>query len=220
MADWRRFEKFKTENLISEFQKESISDADSNDLFLAISFRFRSDLLKKCEFLCKRNGHDIEVAYTIVDNTFKKYHKYKNFKFDIGKQETVDLSFKFYLYTIAKNERRDFYKREQKRKKGLLYTGKESIVKKLPEIDVELLDIESRIIHETLLQLPYSHQVIYLTYKMHEKDGVNMPTKLLEELREHLNGISQPTVRGYKKEAIDKIELAKEVMSKMNQLTQ
>ena len=213
MSNWKRFEKLKLEEVIRLCQDEKSSLDVSNDAYLAICFRCRLDLLKKCEFLCKRLGHDVDVAYLIVENTLKKYAKSKNYRVDLGKHENVEVSFKFYLYKIAKNELRDYYKREQKKIKGQLYTGDETIITRLPDVNPEDLDIKSRIIHETLLKLPYSHQVIYLTYKMHEKEGVNLPRKLQKELREHLNNIKQPTVRTYKKEAYDQIENAKNIIT-------
>ena len=65
------------------------------------------------------------------------------------------------------------------------------------------------------MSLPYSHQVIYLTYTTHEKEGVNLPPKSRTELRNHLGGISQSTIRSYKKEAIDKIEEVKRIINEI-----
>lgn len=218
MTDWRRFEKLDTGKLIS-YSQNTDNESDTKDgAFLALCFRFRADLLKKCEFLCKRKGYDIDVAVELVKNTFKKYGKSRKFNASLGNHESIDDCFKFYLYKIAQHELIDYYKREQKRLNGQLYTGDETIITNLANVNPETLDAESQIIHETLLELPYSHQVIYMTYKAHEKEGVNLPRSLQKQLREHLGGISQATVRAYKKEAVDKIEKAKAVIEKMNKI--
>lgn len=218
MANWHRFEKLNTETLIAHCQNTDNDENERDDAFLALCFRFRGDLLKKCEFLCKRRGHDIDVAVEIVENTFKKYGKSRNFDPKLGNHDSIDNCFKYYLYKIAGNELKDYYKREQKRLNDQLYTGEETIITNLPDVDLETLDTESRIIHETLMELPYSHRVIYLTYMMHEKDGVNLPRTLQKRLRDHLGGISQSTVRTYKKEAIDRIEAAKAIIEKMSKI--
>lgn len=218
MANWRRLENLDTIKLISHCQKIENEENIKDEAFIALCFRFRGDLLKKCEFLCKRKGHDIDVAREIVKNTFKKYGKSRKFNPSICNHKNIDDCFRFYLYKIAGNELIDYYKREQKRLNGQLYTGDETIITNLQDILLESLDAESQIIHQTLLDLPYSHQVIFLTYTMHEKDGVNLPRALQQKLREHLGGISQATVRTYKKEAIDKIEEAKAIIAKMNKI--
>ena len=216
MTSWKRFADNKTITLINLCQNADEDKADRDDAFLALCFRFRLDLLNKCEIICRNRGYDIDVAQTIVRNTLKKYGKSRKFILEKGSQTNADDCFKVYLYTIARNELTNYYHNEVKRKNGQLYDGTEKIITKLPEIDIDRLSPEDRIVHETLLSLPYSHQVIYLTYTTHEKDGVNLPKKLRAELRDHLGGISQTTVRSYKKVAIDKIEGAKRIIEKLN----
>lgn len=215
MIGWKRFENIETEELINSFQNSKTEETDQDDIFLTLCFRFRGDVLKKCERICISRGYDIDVAQQIASDTFKRYGKSKGFKFNQGNQTGIDICFKVYLYKIASNLLNDYYKREEKRKKGQLYDGTEGLVTSLPEIDIDSLTPELRIIHETLTELPYSHQVVYMTYEAHKKSGVNLPRKLQAKLREHLGGIEQSTVRGYKKEAIDKIESAKSIINKL-----
>jgi hypothetical protein len=214
-SDWKRFENIETEVLIDFFQDPKQDDLVKDDAFLALSFRFRLDLLNKCEKICGNRGYDIEVAQKIAENTFLKYGRTKQFKIEKGNQIDIDTCFKVYLYKIASNELNDYYNQEEKRKKGQLYDGTEGLVTQLPTINIESLDPELKIVHQTLQSLPYSHLVIYLTYITHEVDGVNLPRKLQAQLREYLGGISQATVRGYKKEVIDKIENAKSIIKQL-----
>lgn len=217
MTGWKRFENTDIETLINLFQANKTVDLDRDDAFLAICFRFRQDLLNKCEKNCSYRGYDIEVAQQITEETFRAYGKSKVFKVENCNQSNVEICFKLYLYKISSNLLNDYYKIEEKRKKGQLYDGTEGLITKLPNI--ELHDIESKIIHETLSELPYSHQVIYMTYTAYEKMGVYLPRVLQAQIREHLGGIEQVTVRGYKKEAIDKIENAKNIISKLKSTT-
>jgi DNA-directed RNA polymerase specialized sigma24 family protein len=211
MSDWSRFKSTETEVLIEYFQNAGIAEDIRNDAFCALCVRFREDLIKKCIVVCKRRKYDVDVAYDIANTTFSKYEKSRSFKFEKGSSDCIDDCFRFYLYKIAANELRDYYRTEEKRKKGLLYDGSETIITGL-DINPDKLDPESRIIHEKLMSLPYSHRVIYLTYLTHSKNGVNLPRKLQAELREHLGGISQVTVRGYNKIAIEAIEYTKQVI--------
>lgn len=216
MSDWKKFETTATEVIIDFLQNDKNEIRVKNDAFVALMFRFREDLLNKCEKICKQRGYDNDVAQLIAERTFTKYGKSKKFKKEEGNYECVDTCFKLYLYKIASNELNSFYHEENKRKKGLLYDGTENIVTQLPKVNLNDLDDRGRIIHQTLLDLPYSHQVIYLTYKMHEREGINLPRALQAKIREHLGGISQNTVRFYKKEASDKIETARKIIAKLS----
>ena len=206
MEGWKKYQKVETSQLIELFQESENKGEVSDNSFLAICFRFRGELLKKCEIICTKRGYDIDVAYEITTSTFKKYGKSKGFKVEKCKSSDVDICFIFYLFKIARNELNDYYRREEKRKNGLLYEGDEIPIYDLPDVDIERLDPQGKLIHETLMSFPRSHRVIYLTYKIYEREGVKLPRKLLKQLRDELGGISQNTVRSYKKEVIDKLE--------------
>lgn len=214
--DWKRFESEETEILIGYIQTKGNDESIQDDAFHALCFRFREELLKTCEIICRKKGHNEDVAAEIANNTLKKYYKTRCFKVEKANQDTIDDSFIVYLNKIANRELINWWKKEQKRKAGLLYDGTEEIVTELPKIDIEKLDVESKIIHETLTSFPHSHQVIFLTYKTHERDGVNLPKKLQAKIRDYLGGISQSTVRAYKKEVLDKLDEARSIIKKLN----
>lgn len=213
MTSWKRFERKDTSSLISIFQAEGEDPINKDDAFLTLCFRFRRDLLNKCEIICRKLGHDIDVASEIAETTLKQYGKSRNFDHEKGTQTNIDDNFRVYLYKIASNELKKFYKNEIKKRNGQLYDGSEEIVTDFPQIDVSKLSPKERFIHERFTSLPLSHQIIYMTYKLHAKDGVNLPRKLQEKLRSHLGGISQSTVRTYKKEATDRLEEAKQIVN-------
>lgn len=209
---WRRFEGIETGQLIELFQNPNSEGSTLDDTFLAICFRFRKDLLKACIVICKNRGYDKDAAIALCERVFKKYGRTRKFNPKKGNKESIDKSFIAYLYIIAKNDLNDYYKYLEKKKKGLTYTGDEKLIKKLPDIDADKLFYEDKIIHQTISQLPFSHQIIYLNYTLYEKEGVRLPRKLLLQMRTFLGGISQNSVRCYKREAIKEIEKTKDII--------
>ena len=216
MINWEQYKNESTEVLIDFFQDSTKVENIHDSVFLALMFRFRGDMLKATERVCKNRGYDVDVAKEILERTFKKYGKSKKFKIEEGKSTNIDKCFKAYLYKIATNELNNYYHEQVKRQRGQYYDGTECIVTEPPNINRELLSIEDQIVHDTLIEFPHSHQVVFLTYKMHEKEGVNLPKKLRIALRNYLGGVEQTTIRGYKKEVIDKIENAKKIINKLN----
>jgi hypothetical protein len=201
-----------TEKLISYIQEDEYDSTLKENAFLTICFRFRLDLIKICEVICRKRGHDKDVAIHIVEQIFLRYYKSRCFKIEKVIDNDFDKYFILYLIKIARNELIRWWQNEQKKQKGLLYDGTEELITELPAVNINKLNKEERIIHETLTSLPYSHQIIFLNYSYYERDGVNLPRKLLQQLRTHLGGISQDTIRGYKKETIDKIEATKKIV--------
>lgn len=205
MAEWKRFETYETEDLIRLFQNRKSSEPDRDDAFCALVLRFREDVLKKTEIISSRFRHSPTVAEIVTDKTFEAYLKKGEFKFDKAAKASIDDSFKIYLYGIARNELVNYYRKQKRIKDGKYSDGTEQIITDLPEISMANLNVRGRIKFEVIQALPYSHRVIYLTYSAYEKLGCNLPKKLQQEIREHLGGIKQVTVRTYKKEACDKI---------------
>jgi hypothetical protein len=63
-------------------------------------------------------------------------------------------------------------------------------------------------IEKTLRKLSDKHLIIYLTYLAYEKDGFKLPRKLLAQLRDD-TGLSQSSIRVYKKEATEAVSKLK-----------
>lgn len=213
MDDWKKFEKEDTYTLIELFQDVNQPENIRDLVFLVLCYRFRQDLLNKCEISCKRFGHDITVAEKITETAFKRYALKGNFKIEKTSTSNIDNSFKLYLYGIAKNELTNFYRLQEKKRRGHSYDGNERIVKDLPPLPNLKLSIEDKIRLKAIESLSPAHRAVYLTYKQHERLGCNLPKKLREDLREFLGGVEQVTIRGYKKEATDKINNYIEVMN-------
>jgi DNA-directed RNA polymerase specialized sigma24 family protein len=212
MTTWKDYSIRTTGDLVAIFQGKSSLPDEKKLAFYAVVHRFRKDLLEKCEINCRRFGYTPEVAEIIAENTFSAYAKKGKFDPKARKGITVDDSFRIYLYGIARNELTNYYRLEQKKRDGKFYDGSESIVTSLPVVDVSTLDNKAKIRYEIIQSLPQSQRTVYLTYKAHEKAGMNLSKKLMVQLRTHLGGVSQSTIRTYKKEANDRISEGMRIM--------
>lgn len=206
--DWSKKDSYE---LILLYQDENQSKSVRDSSFYTLVIRFRKDIIHKCEIICKSYGHNMLVAEQIAEATFKSYAKKGAFELEKSNIKNVDIAFKIYLYGIAKRELINFYRLEERKKNGFYSDGTERIVKEIPTVNSKGLSIEIRVKLAALNSLPDSHKVVYLTYTKYEKLGCNLPRKLQKELREYL-GVTQGTIRTYKKEAKDKIEEYLDVM--------
>ena len=215
MEPWDLYKNYHTLELINFFQNLKNSPKERDSCFFAIVFRFRQDLVGKCEIIFRKYNYSIDQIIEIVENTFSKYYKTHNFTIEKSSVTNVDLAFKTYLYSISRNELKNFYSNLIKKQNGLLYDGNEQIVTQMPNVPYSKLNNEEKIYFDTLKSLSYSHRVIYLTYKSYGKDGVNLPKELQAKIRTHLGNIKQSTVRKYKKEACDIMDRSKEIVKRL-----
>lgn len=218
MSDWKSIKDEDTERLTEIYQNKNNSKSQRENAFHALCHRFKNDVLNKCEIICKRFGHDVTVAEQIATATFIAYARKGDFQISKTHRDNVDLAFKVYLYKISRTELTNYY-REQQRRNNNPYTGEERIITELPPLPGVKLNLKQAILIKAIESLTPAQRTIYLTYKQHEKLGFNLPKKLLEELREYLGGISQTTIRTYKKEAVDKIENYTKVMNLTKELS-
>jgi DNA-directed RNA polymerase specialized sigma24 family protein len=196
-----------TKALVELYQIKDAPQPDRDNAFVTLTYRFRSDVLKKCEILCHNYGHDINVAETIAFRTFESYARKGKFDEAKGKGKTYDESFLLYLLRIAERELINYY-RENERKKKNPYDGTEQIYYELPETPAkQKIPLEKEIELNAINNLSKSHRTIYLTYKVHQRQGFKMPRKLLISMREQL-GLKQDTVNAYLKEARDVVNKA------------
>ncbi len=218
MSNWTELKNENTLKLTEIFQDNSCTESLRENAFHALCFRFKKDVLNKLELACKRFGNNITVAEEVATATFTAYAKKGNFKPTEAKQNNIDNAFRNYLLAIAKNELTNYH-RAQQRKRNYPYDGSEQIVTELPILEGTNLSLEQTILIKAIESLTPAQRTVYLTYKKYEKLGYNLPKKLREELRAHLGGIEQTTIRGYKKEALDKIKTYTEAMMLTKELS-
>lgn len=218
MSDWNILKDEETLQLTELYQDKGNPDSLRENAFHALCHRFKKDVLNKCEITSKRFGHDITVAELVATATFSSYAKKGDFQINKARKKNVDDAFKNYLYKIARNEFTNYY-RQQQRKINNPYDGSEEIVTELPNLKGVQLNMEQAIIIKAIESLTTAQRTVYLTYTKYEKLGFNLPKKLREQLRVHLGGIEQSTIRTYKKEALEKIKSYKEVMKLTKELS-
>ncbi len=208
MADWLQFENESTEDLIQYIKwKEQPEYKEASELaFVTFTFRFRTDVIKKCEIICNRRKYDLDVAKELANRVFKKFWDNPNYKDDERRNaKSFDEGVKFYLFGIANYELVNLYRQQIDPSP---YTGDEKIIWDFPEIDVDSMSIEKKkelierreIIEIALGRLSPKHRAIYLTYLIHGRARKNLPSHLLKQLRDDLE-IAQGTIRYYKFEA-------------------
>ncbi len=186
----------------------------SEDAFIAFCFRFRDDVQKKCRVICRNRGLDNTVADEIAEKTFARFLKYPKYSAAKCKSGDTDTCVKLYLYKFASRVLSDYIKSETDGPNP--FTGEEEIIDDFPDIEAmpvppekkALLEKHYGIIKAALERLSDKHKIIYLTYKQYEdelNEGFYLPRPFLKRLQDRL-GLSQASIRVYKKEAFDKIE--------------
>jgi DNA-directed RNA polymerase specialized sigma24 family protein len=207
MPDWKQFENHTTEDLIKFIKRKDQPEYTeaSKDAFAAFCFRFRADLIRKCEVICSKWNYDIDAAIELAHRTFRKFWLKPFYDHSMRKSaKTWDEGVKFYLYRIANNELINIYREHNDPNP---YNGEETIIRDFPA-DLENFETERKkeleerkeIFEMAFGSLSPKHKIIYLTYLIHAKDGKNLPRHLLKSLRDEL-GLAQETIRYYNFEA-------------------
>jgi DNA-directed RNA polymerase specialized sigma24 family protein len=210
--DWKDFDTETTEDLVQYIkwknQPEYTEAAES--AFVAFSFRFRGDVIKKCEIICSRWNYDVDVAIELANRTF--YRFWLNPNYDDSKRKnakTFDDGVLFYLYGIANRELINFYRESKdpspyKGDEDIVWDFPDSLEKFKPERRKEL-ELRREVAEMALSRLSPKHKPIYLTYLFHGLKGKNLPTHLLKKLRDEL-GLGQATIRYYNNEAKTRVD--------------
>ncbi|MDZ7777157.1 MAG: hypothetical protein U5L09_16845 [Bacteroidales bacterium] len=144
MSDWKHFENEQTSDLIQiikwKHEKDFAKDAEA--AFTALCFRFRSDLISKCEVISNRHQYDIDFAKELANRVFRKFWLNPNYDDEKRKYaKNCDDGLKFYLYAIARNELINMFRESINPSP---YTGNEEIIWDFPEIDFDSMQPERR----------------------------------------------------------------------------
>jgi len=184
----------------------------AENAFIAFCLRFRDKIQTTCRIIAENKGYDHEVADKIAQEVFEKFYKYPNYKSSKCKSGDTDKCVELYLYKFAERGLYDYITNESSP-----FSGDEEIVTDYPDIEAmdapqerkAELEKKYNIIKDALSRLSEKHKIIYLTYKQYESllqgGKHNFRKPFLEKMQKSL-GLSQVSIRVYKKEAIDKIE--------------
>ena len=214
---WQDLETETTADLIEYMQwgNQPEYKQQAEDAFRVLCFRFSPKLQKTCRIVCRNWGYDESVGDEIAEKAFARFAKYPKYNHAKCKCGDIDKCLLIYLFGFAKNALSDYVTAAKDVRGPNPFTGDEEIVTEF--FDVESMPIpaerkaiivkEYEIIKDALKRLSPKHKIIYLTYKAYDaelKAGFNFPASFLKRLQEHL-GLSQASIRVYKKEALDKI---------------
>ncbi|QNF34411.1 sigma-70 family RNA polymerase sigma factor [Adhaeribacter swui] len=202
---WEELKDESTPDLIDYVK--SVNDPGYKDLaeaaFIALTFRFRKDLIDKCVIMSRKWQRTEDDAIELVNRVFNRFWQYPRYEHSECKDGNTDKCFRKYLYGIANREIVKLYNPSYSP-----YDGTEKVITSLidPSVNYEperlkILQEYEKKLDQAFAKLPPKHKIIYLTYKQHEKEGKNLPRHLTLELREAVGGLSQNTIRIYKMEA-------------------
>lgn len=146
-------------------------------------------------------------ALQAMQCTFVKVWKYPN-SFDMNKSRCKDeeTAIIIWLKRIVASQLFDYAKNgycvDQKEEEDLsvIENAQGFVEYYTPDIDSDKKMELVLAFDKKLSVLDDKHRIIYLTYKAYELSGKKLPRKLLSKLRKRL-GISQTTIRVYKREA-------------------
>lgn len=139
--------------------------------------------------------------------TFVKVWKYPN-SFDMNKSRCKDeeTAIIIWLKRIVASQLFDYAKNgycvDQKEEEDLsvIENAQDFVEYYTPDMDSDKKMELVLAFNKKLSLLDDKHRIIYLTYKAYELSGKKLPRRLLSKLRKRL-GISQTTIRVYKREA-------------------
>ncbi len=220
--DWHQFEKETTEDLVQYIQWKDQPEyfEASEAAFAAFTFRFRADLIKKCEVICSKWDYDTDFIIELANRTFHKFWLSPFYDHSKRKSaQTYDEGIRFYLHAIENHELINIHREAADPNP---WTGDEKIIYDFPDDLGDFkperkkeLEERMKIVDMALARLSPKHKAIYLTYLFHSKKGKYLPARLLKEMRETL-GLAQQTIRFYNHEATTTVKDYLKIWEKKN----
>lgn len=171
---------------------------------------FESDVLKFAEIHANKMGIPIECAFEATTCAFARVWRYPTFDINKAHCKNPNKGILVWLNRIAANQMYEYVKKNR----CAQHTQEEdlSVIEDATSfVDLLIGDkpAEEKMEYVSALEsriscLGEKHRIIYLTYKAYDSVGKKLPRSLLEKLRKRL-GITQATIRVYKKEALQAI---------------
>lgn len=188
-------------------KREDINAArDALSLFTSY---FEAKIVLSVEIQARKIGYDEDVALEAIQCAFAKVWYYPSF--DIKKSRCKDLekAIIIWLIQIAISQMHQFAKKgecakiEEEEDLSVIENADGFVA----TFNAMALSPEQKVMHVLALErklsvLDEKHKIIYLTYKAYQTRGKKLPRTLLEKMRRRL-GVSQVTIRVYKKEACE-----------------
>lgn len=194
--------------LLAIANKDKDRETAEKALYLFTSY-FESKIKTFVEIHASKYGYDENVAFEALQCTFNKVWLYPTFDKSKSHCKSVERAIIVWLENIASSQMHQFTKKGEcaqiKAEEDLSVI--ESADEFVTSFNAMALSSEQKIMYVMALErkisvLDEKHKIIYLTYKAYQTRGKKLPRTLLEKLRKRL-GVSQVTIRVYKKEACE-----------------
>ena len=187
--------------------KENNPEAAEKSFCLFCSY-FEDKIKLKVEILASKYGYNENVAFEAIQCTFNKVWLYPTFSMSKSKCKNEENAIIIWLIKIAFSQMCQYMKSgicakvTQDEDLSVIENAEDFISYHIVDLPLERkLDL-IRIMNDKISKLDEKHRVIYLTYKAYQTSGKKLPRKLLDKLRKRL-GVTQATIRVYKKEACE-----------------
>lgn len=225
MLNWEKHDEIETQDLVELIKWRDSSDPETDSVAqkaAAIFFdRFKIKVSNKCEILCERWNQPLTTAEMLLEETFGKF--FEGNKFDISKATTKDYdkAIELYLYRTAFNSLIDHYRRSVS-KYASRYTGEEVVVRDFHDLSVVSGKVETTkkiqeklwLLERALEPFDWKHKLIYLTYMNAGVAEEEYPPRHLTKRIREVTGLTQKSVRVYKKKVTDQVKSIMDIYAK------
>ncbi len=225
MLNWDRHEEIPTQDLVELISWRDPDDPESDivaEKAGVIFFdRFKHKVANKCEILCNRWNQPLQTAEMLLDETFGKFFEGNNF--DISKANTSDYdkAIEIYLYRTAFNSLIDHYRRSIS-KYASRYTGEEQVIRDFHELSIVSGKFETTkklqeklwLLERALENFDWKHRLIYLSYMNAGVAEEEYPPRHLTKKIREITGLTQKSVRVYKKKVTDQVKIIMDIYAK------
>ena len=169
---------------------------------------FENKIKPFVEVHANRMGFDDKVAFETIQCAFNKVWLYPSFDMSKARCKNEERAIIIWLMSIASSQ---MYQYTRKGECAQIRTEEDLSVIESSEdfITLHIADLLpsqkmelAMALDKKLSVLDEKHRIIYLTYKAYQTRGKKLPRTLLDKLRKRL-GVTQTTIRVYKKEACE-----------------
>ena len=196
--------------------KDSDFEAARKAFYLFCSY-FESKIKKNVEILAYKNGYDENAAFEAIQCAFYKVWLYPTFDMSKSNCKNEEKAIIVWLVRIACSQMYQYSKAgvcarvtkdedlsviDNSEKLSVIETSEDFVTSYVADLPLDRKIEFVRYLDEKMSKLDEKHRIIYLTYKAYQQSGKKLPRKLLDKLRKRL-GVTQTTIRVYKKEACE-----------------
>jgi hypothetical protein len=195
-------------------QKIANKDSDregANNAFALFVGYFESKIKPFVEIYANKIGFNDNVAFEAIQGTFNKVWHYPTFDINKSHSKNKEKSIIIWLESIAYSQIYQYIKKGECAKikddedLPIIETSNDFITLHIPDLSPDKKEELVQAFNKRLSVLDKKHRIIYLTYKAYQTRGKKLPRTVLKKLRIRL-GISQSTVRVYKKQSCEQLK--------------